>query len=54
MAERVKVTEALRLTGVPGTAVFLAIRHGEISSQLDERGYGWVDPEEVSLLGVSG
>jgi hypothetical protein len=34
MADRVKVTEAARTTGVPGPAIFLAIRHGEIRAQL--------------------
>jgi hypothetical protein len=52
MAERVKVTEAVRRTGVPGDVIFLAIRYGEISSQRDERGYDWVDPDEVAALAV--
>ncbi|MGH9225754.1 MAG: hypothetical protein ACRD2W_18650 [Acidimicrobiales bacterium] len=52
MAERVKVTEAVRRTGVPGTVVFLAIRHGEITSVRDDRGYDWVDPDEVASLAV--
>ncbi|MGI9033010.1 MAG: hypothetical protein ACR2HY_04905 [Acidimicrobiales bacterium] len=52
MAERVKVTEAVRRTGVPGAVVFLAIRHGEITSERDDRGYDWVDPDEVASLGV--
>ena len=30
--------------------VFLAIRHGEISTECDERGYDWVDPDEVRTL----
>lgn len=50
MAERVKVTEAVRSTGVPGTAIFLAIRQGEITSERDERGYDWVDPDEVTAV----
>lgn len=50
MAERVKVTEAARSTGVPGTEIFLAIRHGDISTERDERGYDWVDPDEVVTL----
>ena len=50
MAERVKVTEAVRTTGVPGTEIFVAIRRGEISSERDERGYDWVDPDEVAAL----
>lgn len=50
MTTRVKVIEAVRETGVPGTAIFLAIRHGEISTERDERGYDWVDPDEVRTL----
>jgi hypothetical protein len=50
MAERVKVTEAVRTTGVPGTAIFIAIRRGEITSERDERGYDRVDPDEVAAL----
>lgn len=50
MAERVKVTEAVRRTGVPGTVIFLAIRHGELATDRDELGYDWVDPEEVAAL----
>jgi hypothetical protein len=46
VAERIKVTEAVRLTGVPGTAIFLAIRHGEITSERDDRGFDLVDPDE--------
>ncbi|MEA2901608.1 MAG: hypothetical protein QOH36_1495 [Actinomycetota bacterium] len=53
MAERVKVTEAVRLTGVSGTAIFLAIRHCEITTERDERGYDWVDPEEVAAIAVT-
>ena len=52
MAERVKVTEAVRRTGVPGDVIFLAIRHDEISSERDDGGYDWVDPEEVAALTV--
>lgn len=52
MAERVKVTEAVRRTGVPGDVIFLAIRHDEISSERDDRGYDWVDPDEVAALAV--
>jgi hypothetical protein len=52
MADRVKVTEAARITGVPGPDIFLAIRHGEISTERDERGYDWVDPDEVGGLAV--
>ncbi|MGH8999414.1 MAG: hypothetical protein ACRDY7_08490 [Acidimicrobiia bacterium] len=52
MADRVKVTEAARSTGVPGTVIFLAIRHGEISTERDDRGYDWVDPDEVTTLVV--
>lgn len=50
MADRVKVTEAVRRTGVPGTQIFLAIRAGQITSERDERGYDWVDPDEVANL----
>jgi hypothetical protein len=32
--------------------IFLAIRHDEISSPRDERGYDRVDPDEVALLAV--
>ena len=53
MVDRVKVTEAVRLTGVPGTAIFLAIRHGEITSERDDRGFDWVDPIEVAALSVA-
>ena len=52
MAERVNVTEAVRRLGAPGTVIFLAIRHGEITSERDDRGYDWVDPEEIAALGV--
>lgn len=37
---------------VPGTAIFLAIRYGEITSERDDQGYDWVDPDEVATLGV--
>jgi hypothetical protein len=50
MPERVKVTEAVRRAGVPGPTIFLAIAHGRISTELDERGYDWVDPDEVRVL----
>ena len=50
MTERVKVTEAVRRTGVTGTTILLAIRHGEITTVLDDRGYDWVDPDEVRTL----
>ncbi len=52
MAERIKVTGAVRHTGVPGDVIFLAIRHDEISSQRDDRGYDWVDPDNVAALTV--
>ena len=42
MAERVKITEAVRRTGVPGDVIFLAIRHNGISSERDDRGYDWL------------
>jgi hypothetical protein len=47
MTDRLKVTEAARRTGVSGTAIFLAIRHGHITSVRDDRGYDWVDLDEV-------
>lgn len=50
MSERVKVTEAVRRTGVAGPTIFLAIRHGDITTEQDERGYDWVDPDEVRKL----
>jgi hypothetical protein len=48
--ERVSVPEAVRRVGVPGDVIFLAIRHGEISSERDERGLDPVDPAEVAQL----
>jgi len=53
MSERVKVTEAVRRTGVPGPTIFMAIAHGQISTKRDERGYDWVDPEEVRVLSTA-
>ena len=53
MSQRVKVSEAVRRTGVSGTTIFLAIRHGEITTERDERGYDWVDPDEVRRLASS-
>lgn len=53
MTTRVKVVDAVRETGVPGTAIYLAIRHGEITTERDERGYDWVDPDEVRALAPS-
>jgi hypothetical protein len=53
MADRVRVTEAVRLTGVPGTEIFLAIRHGAITSERDDRGFPLVDPDEVAALAVT-
>ena len=53
MADRVRVTEAVRLTGVPGTEIFLAIRHGAITSERDDRGFNLVDPDEVAALAVT-
>lgn len=53
MTTRVKVVEAVRDTGVPGATIFLAIRHGEITTERDERGYDWVDPDEVRQLAPS-
>lgn len=48
--ERVSVPEAVRRTGVAGDRIFLAIRHGEISSMPDDRGIDRVDPTEVVRL----
>jgi hypothetical protein len=45
-SERVKVTEAVRRTGVPGDVTFLALRHGAITSQQDPRRSDWVDPRK--------
>ena len=53
MADRVKVTEAARATGVPGPEIFIAIRYGEISTVLDSRGYDWVDLDEVARLAAA-
>lgn len=50
MPDRVKVTEAVRQTGVAGTDIFLAIGADRISSELDARGYDWVDVDEVRRL----
>ena len=47
VVERVKVSEAARRTGVSGTDIFLAIRHGDITSVRDDRGYDWVALDEV-------
>ena len=52
MTDRVKVTEAVRRTGISGTEIFLAIRAGQITSERDERGYDWVDPDEVAGLAI--
>jgi hypothetical protein len=49
---RFTVTEAARGTGFSGTAIFLAIRRGQITTERDGRGYDWVDPDEVSTLAV--
>lgn len=45
-----EVTEAVRTTGISGPEIFLAIRHGEISTVRDDHGYDWVDPDEVGRL----
>jgi hypothetical protein len=50
MSKRMKVTEAVRRTGVPGTTIFLAIRDQRITTERDKRGYDWVDPAEVEAL----
>jgi hypothetical protein len=51
--ERVSVPEAVRRTGVPGDVIFLAIRHGEISTERDDRGLDHVDPDEVAQLAAT-
>jgi hypothetical protein len=48
--ERVSVPEAVRRTGVRGDRIFLAIRHGEISTAFNERGLDQVVVEEVLTL----
>jgi hypothetical protein len=53
MSERVKVTEAVRRTGVPGPTIFLAIAHGRIRSERDDRGYDLVNPDEVRGLATT-
>ncbi|HEX7277380.1 MAG TPA: hypothetical protein VF244_08410 [Acidimicrobiales bacterium] len=53
MAGRVRVSEAVRITGVAGTEIFLAIRHGEITSERDDRGFDLVDPDEVASLSAT-
>ena len=50
MAERVRVAEAARRTGVPGTDIYLAIWRGELQSEHDPRGYDWVDLEDVERI----
>jgi hypothetical protein len=50
VSERVSVPEAVRRTSVPGDVIFLAIRHGEITTELDDRGLDRVDPDEVAQL----
>lgn len=48
-----KVTEVVGRAGVPYYGDLLdTIRHGEITSERDDRGYGWVDPDEVATRGV--
>ncbi len=51
--ERVSVPEAVRRTGIRGDRIFLAIRHGEISTAFDERGLDQVVVEEVLTLAES-
>ncbi len=48
--ERVSVPEAVRRTGVRGDRIFLAIRHGKISTAFNERGLDQVVIEEVLTL----
>ena len=49
-SELVSVPEAVRRTGVRGDRIFLAIRHGEISTAFNERGIDQVVVEEVLTL----
>jgi hypothetical protein len=51
--ERVSIPEAVRRTGIAGDRIFLAIRHGEISSVPDQRGIDQVSPDEVIRLDAS-
>ena len=51
--ERVSVPEAVRRTGVRGDRIFLAIRHGKISTAFNERGLDQVVVEEVLTLADS-
>ena len=51
--DHVSVPEAVRRTGVPGDRIYLAIRHGEIGSVPDERGFDCVDPGEVAALAAT-
>jgi len=51
--ERVSIPEAVRRTGVAGDRIFLAIRHGEITSVPDDRGVDRVNPAEVAHLDAS-
>jgi hypothetical protein len=46
----VSIPEAVRRTGVGGDVIFLAIRHGELDHELDDRGFPRVDPDEVARL----
>jgi len=51
--ERVSIPEAVRRAGVAGDRIFLAIRHGEITSVPDDRGVDRVNPAEVAHLDAS-
>jgi hypothetical protein len=48
--ERVRVPEAVRRTGVAGDQIYLAVKHGTISHEDDERGFPHVLVDEVLTL----
>ncbi len=48
--ERISIPEAVRRTGVAGDRIFLAIRHGEITTVPNDRGVDQVKPDEVVRL----
>ncbi|MCA1846675.1 MAG: MFS transporter [Actinobacteria bacterium] len=50
MLTRRSVLPRARLLRFSGTDIFLAIRSGQITSERDDRGYDWVDPDEVATL----
>lgn len=45
--EHVSVSQAVRRTGVRGDRIFLSLRHGELASVPDDRGFDLVDPDAV-------